>query len=55
MKDRGVPNATDAKLSFLRCDICGKSYNSDETKMSNPTSAVPEEELQAAITYTSPM
>jgi len=46
VKDRRVPNPTDAKLSFLQCDICGKPYNSDETKLSYPTSAVPEEELQ---------
>jgi hypothetical protein len=46
VKDRRVPNLTDAKLSFLQCDICGKPYNSDETKLSYPTSAVPEEELQ---------
>jgi len=46
MEDTILPVPTDVKLAFSRYDIFEKSYDEYETKISNPTSAVSEEELQ---------
>lgn len=36
----------DVKVTFSQCDICEKPYEAYDTDLSNPTSAVSEEELQ---------
>ncbi len=47
MQNESVPFAIDEKVKvFSRCDICEKSYDAYESEISNPTSAISEEELQ---------
>jgi hypothetical protein len=44
-----VPTPIKAKSTFSRCDICEKPYLAHENEISNPTSAVSEEELNQQI------
>ncbi len=45
MQDIGIPVPNDGELTFTRCDICDEAYKAHECEISNPTSAVPQAEL----------
>jgi len=49
MEDLWVPVPTGVKLTFSRCDICEKPYEAHESEISNPTSAISEEELKQQV------
>ena len=49
MEDIWVPPQAEAKSTFSRCDICEKSYEAYESEISNPTSAISEDELEQQV------
>jgi uncharacterized CHY-type Zn-finger protein len=48
MEDIWVPTPS-SPLVFSRCDLCEKHYEAHESEMTNPTSAISEEELEQQV------
>ena len=49
MEDIWVPPQSEVKMTFSRCDICEKPYEAYESEISNPTSAISEDELEQQV------
>jgi hypothetical protein len=46
MRNNKVQFPVNIKIIFSRCDICERGYEAPENETNNPTSAIPEEELE---------
>ncbi len=49
MEDIWVPPQAESKLTFSQCDISEKPYEAYESEISNPTSAISEDELEQQV------
>ena len=49
IEDIWVPPQSEVKMTFSRCDICEKPYEAYESEISNPTSAISEDELERQV------
>ncbi len=49
MEDIWVPPQAESKLTFSRCEISEKPYEAYESEISNPTSAISEDELEHKV------
>jgi hypothetical protein len=49
VEDLWVSTPTEPKLTFSRCGICEKPYEAYESEISNPTSAISEDELEQQV------